>query len=352
MTARFYGGLTMLRFLPTLCFLLMLSAVTDAKIVFKSAREGHYAIYVMEDDGSNVQRLTDAPFDESYPVWSPDGTQIAFSRYTDNEGISEIFLMNADGSSPKNLTNHPVIDTAPSWSPDGHRIAFVSHRGDLPWNIFSIEVNSKKVTRLTHNKKREDGGADFPCFSPDGTHIIYTQSAPGEWRSLYMMDSDGRRHWAFIPLDGLFRTFPRWSPDGRKILFTEVQYDAKINVISEKIVIRERDTRIRTVLKIPRRLVLADNCCWMDRGKSVLIAAKELADPDRGYDIYRYHLASDEITNLTNSPGSDRSADWIDDAVLDVSLTGKKSTTWGELKANIKDDTAKTPKRLPSKPSK
>ena len=351
MTARFYGGLTMLRFLPTLCFLLMLSAVTDAKIVFQSAREGHFAIYVMEDDGSNVQRLTDAPFHETYPVWSPDGTQIAFSRDTDNERNIEIFLMNSDGSAPKNITNHPVIDTAPSWSPDGHRIAFVSTREDLAFNIYSIEVNSKKVTRLTHNKKREDGGADFPCFSPDGKHIIYTQSTPGQWRSLYMMTSDGRRHWAFIPLDGLYRTFPRWSPNGRKILFSEVQYGPEINVISAKVVIRERDTRIRTVLKTPKNW-LPFSVCWMDRGKSVLIAARDLADPDRGYDIYRYHLASDEITNLTNSPGSDYAADWIDDAVLDVSLTGKKSTTWGELKANIKDDTAKTPKRLPSKPSK
>ena len=78
------------------------------------ARGGeHQDVYVMRADGGEQTRLTrDSGF---MPVWSPDGTKIAFSSVRDyNE---EIYVMNADGSGQTRLTHSLERDYRPAWQP-------------------------------------------------------------------------------------------------------------------------------------------------------------------------------------------------------------------------------------------
>ena len=51
------------------------------------------------------------------PVWSPDGTRIAFQ--SNRDGNAEIYVMNRDGSGIRRVTNHPLSDATPTWSPVG-----------------------------------------------------------------------------------------------------------------------------------------------------------------------------------------------------------------------------------------
>ena len=102
--------------------LLCVSPHAMADIAFLSDRDGKSNIYVMNDQGGNVRRVTDRPYAPGNLSWSPDGSQIAFVLYLPSEEPGQppqddIFIMNADGSRQRNLTQHPALDAAPTWSP-------------------------------------------------------------------------------------------------------------------------------------------------------------------------------------------------------------------------------------------
>jgi dipeptidyl aminopeptidase/acylaminoacyl peptidase len=102
------------------------SSDRDFNLPFDLDAEDEYAaIYVINADGTDPTRLTDAVAFDWRPVWSPDGTKIAF-----HGGDSDIYVMNADGTDPTPLTNGPAVNWYPAWSPDGARIAFQSTRYD------------------------------------------------------------------------------------------------------------------------------------------------------------------------------------------------------------------------------
>ncbi len=137
------------------------------RIVFQSTRDGNGELYVMNQDGSNVIRLTNSPGLDYQPAWSPDGTKIAFSSARD--GDHEIFLMNADGTNLVNLTNNSTNDFKPSFSPDGASLTFaaVGRNGNLAGigEIYRINSNGTNEFRLTANTAHELR----PDWSPQST---------------------------------------------------------------------------------------------------------------------------------------------------------------------------------------
>ena len=84
-----------------ICFFLLRSV--DAKIVF----DYNGSLYVMNDNGRGIHRLTDNQFWEGAPRWSPDGTKIAFRRFLDKKDYQkwQLFVMNADGTNQQQLTD-------------------------------------------------------------------------------------------------------------------------------------------------------------------------------------------------------------------------------------------------------
>jgi Tol biopolymer transport system component len=90
----------------------------------------------MNPDGTEQRNITHNPAQERSPVWSPDGTKLAFS--SDRFGAEDIFIMNSDGSSQTRLTNNPADDFSPYWSPDRTRLIFATLR-DGNAEIYSMK---------------------------------------------------------------------------------------------------------------------------------------------------------------------------------------------------------------------
>ena len=108
------------------------------KLVFSSQRDGNPEIYVINADGTGLQRLTKNRAIDTKPSWSPDGSMIVFSS---DRKRNEIYIMNADGRDVTQLTKNSFADTGPAWSPNGTRIVFTSNRdGNL--EIYSMNSDS------------------------------------------------------------------------------------------------------------------------------------------------------------------------------------------------------------------
>jgi Tol biopolymer transport system component len=100
----------------------------DKWIAFDSGRRGNQDIFRMALSGGDPVPLTDAPWDEWGPRWSPDGTEIAFYAATP-AGATSIMVVPANGGTPATVTHRALNDSWPTWSPDGLQLDFVSCGG-------------------------------------------------------------------------------------------------------------------------------------------------------------------------------------------------------------------------------
>lgn len=123
------------------------------KIAYASNKDGDYDIFVMDQDGSNIQKLTENNAFDNYPRWSPDGNLISFE--SDRDRIDrDIYVMNPDGSDQKPITLNSSDDSFASWSPDGKWLVYIS-KSDGDNEIFVIDLDGQNQDRITNNNSDE-----------------------------------------------------------------------------------------------------------------------------------------------------------------------------------------------------
>jgi tricorn protease len=144
--------------------LLRSPALSRTQIVFSYAGD----LWSVPREGGEAKRLTTAPGVETDPVFSPDGSLIAFTGEYD--GNVDVFVMPAEGGVPRRLTYHPHFDGAAGWTPDGKRVLFVSDRA-MPNDgakLYTLPVEGGGLPEELPLPIAIEGS-----YSPDGSHIAY-----------------------------------------------------------------------------------------------------------------------------------------------------------------------------------
>jgi len=164
-------------------------------IAFVSDRDGTDQIYLANEDGSAVTRLTDG----AMPTWSRDGQRLAFYK------AREIYVINVNGSGLRRVAG----GWEPDWSPDGRLIAF----RDPTFSISAIDANGLNGQMLYQSRY----GAFAPAWSPDGRRIAFSVGTfVDDGMGLWVMNEDGSDVRNIGPNDAWE---PVWSPDGSEIAF-------------------------------------------------------------------------------------------------------------------------------------
>ena len=247
-------------------------------IAFVSDAPGNYEIYVLSGASEPV-RLTESPGDEGFPVWSSDGTRIAFGR-READGTIDVWVMDADGGSQRRVYDSgSVFLEGIAWHPNGEIIyvcrGYFDGPGNMALRVVAVSAEGPEtqsppwVERLwdihftyshpavTEVRKRiafahyegyampfrrdiyagdlaqdgmsvrhivqlteEEGGDLSPAWSPDGTAIAWsheTANNSGNY-DIWVMNADGsgKRQVTSAPGE---ESDPVWSSDGQAIIY-------------------------------------------------------------------------------------------------------------------------------------
>ena len=261
-------------------------------MAFVSTRDGDYAIFVMNADGSRQKRLTHERGDPSTPqgllfqvdpAWSPDGRRITF--VSKRGGPQQVYVVDGDGSGLRRLTSTAKDDSSPSWSPNGRSIVF-SREGAL----FLLSVTTGRASRLVPGL----GNASDPVWSPDGKALAYDYRVPGESnREIWVARSDGSHRRRLTGLHAVAAS-PSWSPDGRWIAFS-ADLTGTFHVYA-----------VKAVGKEVRRLTNAStddvDPAWSPDGKKIAFS--------RDGAIWTVDARGGHARRLTNAKNNDSSPAW------------------------------------------
>lgn len=255
-------------------------------------------IYLMNTDGSGHRNLTNNPTThDSEPTWSPDGLQMAFTSYRDDN--AEIYIMAADGTGQSNLTQFLADDVNPAWSPDGQTIAFYSERYQN-YKIYGIGPDGSYLHRIT-----EGGGTtSSPSWSPDSKTIAFFSTRDGIL-DIYTMNVDGTALQRLTKTPDEYEYGVAWSPDGTAIAFSLYLSDGNFDIF----LMAPDGSNLRNITNTPN--TSERDPAWSPDGTRIVFSSTPAS---RGYvyaDIYIMDADGSNLRNITNTPGiSEYSPAW------------------------------------------
>ncbi|MGH9468450.1 MAG: S41 family peptidase [Terriglobales bacterium] len=205
-------------------------------------------IWTVARSGGAAHRLVVGFDREMGPIFSPDGSSIAFTGEYD--GNIDVYVVPATGGTPRRLTYYPGPDVAVGWTPGGKSVLFRSNRASYsdPDQLFTVPAAGGFPTELPLSMA-EDGS-----FSPDGTHIAYIPNS--QWEPFWQGYRGGQ-------------TTPIW-------------------------IARLSDS---SVVKVPRVNSNDRDPMWI--GDSIYF----VSDRNGGYGLYGYNTATRLVQQVVNTAG-------------------------------------------------
>jgi Tol biopolymer transport system component len=171
-----------------------------------------------------VTRLTHTFHNEAHPVWSPDGSQVAFVRT--GAGRASVVVAAPDLSDERVVAEVASISQNVSWLPDGHAIGYVGDHG-----LETVDLATGDVTTIA---RLPDLYVTGPIsWSPDGTLIAFAAIAKDDQfgeEYLYVVGADGSDPHRLIPDSVLdLNEAPAWSPDSGTLVYQD--FDNELSAV-------------------------------------------------------------------------------------------------------------------------
>ena len=253
---------------------------------------------------------------EFFPSFSPDGSRVAFISSEDRDfAITYLRIYDVSTGRAETLSKD-YVDTRISWSPDGDEIVYVRNKRGFN-DLYTYDFETETEHRISANLRAKD-----PDFSPDGERIVFIHNEDGT-NNLGMINRDGSDV-AYLTNhnDATQYSSPRFSPDGEWILFSVFRgHDRDIALMrADSPPLPKKSKRKKDVpdsLQVfPDSLAFPDvevsgyrpllfsraderDPYWLADGSGFLFSS----DQSGIFNIYRYHLESGEVEQLTNVVG-------------------------------------------------
>ncbi len=267
-------------------------------IAYQSDYDGNeqWDLFMVSPQNGEIAQLTRSPeIAESNPVWSPDGRRLAFLIKPQTSPSHEVAFMDVlsrkttalTHDTPKGLSNFHAI-----WSHDGKWIAYTqaNAKGDDA-NVFLVEVATGKSENLTAHEGAKSFRAD--SFSPDGKQLLVTSDAENGFPNVALLDVATKK------LDWL--THEKWevragdfAPDGKSLTWT-ANTDGVVDVYRYDVATRKAER-----LPFPTGVNgLAGSDTAFSKDGTHLLYAHE--GPEAPEDIWSYSFTTKQSTQLTHS---------------------------------------------------
>jgi len=280
---------------PTASPIPLLSGSGGGVIAYVSMRNSDWQIYLINADGSGQRRVTVNVRGGYEPNWSQDGTKIIF-QYSGlwiadiaTGEISRLPLKAGSADLPK-----PYL-VKPSWSPDGKWIAFLNESG-TQGDIYLIRSDGIDLRRLTDSSDiSRDGNL---VWSPDGKQLAYSAHRDGNIE-IYVMNADGSNQQR-LTNTSVNELFPSLSPDGKKIVYSVVDFftfNAQIRLMnvdgSGDIILADEGS-------------VNEDAVWADDGQYIVFQSNR----DGNYEVYIMQADGSDQRRLTQNSGWDGWPGW------------------------------------------
>jgi TolB protein len=199
-----------------------LAVSTDAGPLSETG-PARFGIAIVDVDSEEVTQVVDHKStvgQDSFARWSPDGKKLVFERFTEpsdpQNGQAAVFIVNVDGSGLHQLTPWDMLAGDPDWSPKGDLIVFSTHPlREYPSGrseLYTMRPDGSGIKALTSNGENGPRATE-PRWTPDGKAILYSRVTPeGTHRSIWAIDHTGRKDGPVLTKKPDYYTHPDLQP--------------------------------------------------------------------------------------------------------------------------------------------
>jgi TolB protein len=227
--------------------------IKNGRILFQHYVGSAQQLFTVRPDGRGLRQITTGPLTSERGSWSPDGSKIVFDHTPLGEGLGTLYRTKADGTGEVPLTSRLFAKgrfaQTPAWSPNGRRIVFrlytLNPYSDGIWVMNADGSHLRQVTEGPgpEGAQPNDCICDLsPRFSPNGRQIVFQRILDDPRAARFRVNVDGTHLKRLTPWQ-LDAGYPRWSPDGSLIAYSRY-WDPQAGKSSNLFTIRPNGTHV------------------------------------------------------------------------------------------------------------